>query len=101
MKGAAEKAVIATALSSFFHMSARVPPTSVIGALKAMPSIARQTMSVAMFCETAQGMTKMTAKPIVRRYNGFLPNNSEQGANASGPTPTPATNTVIVSRATS
>lgn len=61
MKGAAEKAAMGTPRSSFRHMSARVPPTRVMGAEKAMPSMVLQTMRVAMFLETAQGMMKMTA----------------------------------------
>lgn len=61
MKGAAEKAAMGTPRSSFLHKSAKVPPTRVMGAEKAMPSMARQTMRVAMFWAKAQGMTKTTA----------------------------------------
>lgn len=61
MKGAAENAAIGTPLSSFLHISASVPPTSVIGALNAVPSINRQTTNVAIFFDTAQGMMKITA----------------------------------------
>lgn len=61
MNGAAEKAAMGTPLSSFLQRSARVPPTKVIGALNAMPSIALHTIRVPMFLATAQGMTKMTA----------------------------------------
>jgi hypothetical protein len=61
MNGAAENAAMGTPLSSFLHRSASVPPTSVMGAEKAMPSMARLTSSVSMFFATAQGMTKMTA----------------------------------------
>jgi hypothetical protein len=50
-----------TPRSSFLHKSASVPPTNVIGAEKAMPSMARQTIKVPMFFETAQGMMKTTA----------------------------------------
>jgi hypothetical protein len=42
-------------------MSAKVPPTRVIGAEKAMPSSARQTSNVSMFFATAQGMTRTVA----------------------------------------
>ena len=59
--GAAEKAAMGTPRSSLRHMSARVPPTSVMGAEKAMPPMARQAMRVPMFLETAQGMMKTTA----------------------------------------
>lgn len=64
-KGAALKAAMGTPRSSVLHRSARLPPTSVIGAEKAMPSIARHTSRVAGFFATAQGMMKMTAKPRV------------------------------------
>jgi len=60
-KGAAEKAAIGTPRSSARHRSANVPPTSVIGALKAMPSMARATRRVVMFLEAAAGMMKMSA----------------------------------------
>jgi hypothetical protein len=61
MKGAAENAAMGTPRSSFRQRSARVPPTKVMGAEKATPSIARQTISVAKFLATAQGITKTTA----------------------------------------
>ena len=61
MKGAAEKAAIGIPLSSDLQRSANVPPTSVIGAEKAIPSIARATRRVAMFFATAPGMMKTTA----------------------------------------
>ena len=50
-----------TPRSSFLQRSARVPPTSVMGAENAMPSINLQTMRVPMFLETAHGMMKTTA----------------------------------------
>jgi hypothetical protein len=65
MKGLAEKAAMGTPRSSFLHKSARVPPTNVIGALNAIPSIALQTIRVPIFLETAQGMTKITASRSV------------------------------------
>lgn len=65
MKGAAEKAAMGTPRSSFLQRSASVPPTRVMGAEKAMPSIARQTISVPMLVDTAQGMMKMTASNSV------------------------------------
>lgn len=65
MKGAAEKAAMGTPRSSFLHKSARVPPTRVMGAEKAIPSIKRQTMRVPIFLETAQGMIKTTARRSV------------------------------------
>jgi hypothetical protein len=65
MKGAAEKAAMGTPRSSLRHRSARVPPTSVMGAEKAMPSIALHTMRVAMLSATAHGMMKMTANKRV------------------------------------
>jgi hypothetical protein len=65
MKGAAEKAAMGTPRSSLRHRSARVPPTSVMGAEKAMPSIALHTMWVAMLSATALGMMKMTANKRV------------------------------------
>lgn len=43
----------------------RVPPTNVIGAEKAIPSIALQTRRVPMLGATAQGMTKITARRSV------------------------------------
>ena len=61
MKGAAEKAAIGTPLSSVLHKSARVPPTKVMGAENAIPSIARQTRRVWIFGATAQGMINITA----------------------------------------
>jgi hypothetical protein len=54
-----------TPRSSLRHRSASVPPTSVMGAEKAMPSMARQTMSVATFLATAHGMMKTTATKSV------------------------------------
>lgn len=38
-----------------------MPPTSVMGAENAMPSMARHTSKVSMFWATAQGMTKIHA----------------------------------------
>ena len=64
-KGAALKAAIGTPRSSVFQRSARLPPTRVIGAEKAIPSIARHTNSVAGFFATAHGMMKTTASPRV------------------------------------
>jgi hypothetical protein len=61
MNGAAEKAAMGTPRSSLRQRSARVPPTSVMGAEKAMPSIALQTIRVPMFLATAHGMMKTTA----------------------------------------
>jgi hypothetical protein len=61
MKGAAEKAAMGTPRSSLRHRSAKVPPTNVMGAEKAMPSIALQTIRVPMFLATAHGMMKTTA----------------------------------------
>lgn len=61
MKGAAEKAAMGTPRSSFLQRSARVPPTRVMGAENAIPSMARQMSSVSMFLARAQGMMKMTA----------------------------------------
>ena len=69
MKGAAENAAMGTPRSSFFHRSASVPPTRVIGAEKARPSMARQTRRVSMFFATAQGMMKMTATRRVEPLN--------------------------------
>jgi hypothetical protein len=65
MNGAAEKTAIGTPRSSFFHKSARVPPTSVIGAEKAMPSIARHIRRVSMFSATAHGIINTTASSSV------------------------------------
>ncbi len=65
MKGAAEKAAIGTPRSSLRQRSAREPPTIVIGAENAIPSIALHTSSVPMFLETAQGITNITAKNSV------------------------------------
>jgi hypothetical protein len=61
MNGAAEKAAMGTPRSSLRQRSARVPPTSVMGAEKAMPSIALQTIRVPMFLATAHGIMKTTA----------------------------------------
>lgn len=61
IKGAALKAAMGTPRSSLRQRSASVPPTRVIGAEKAMPSMARQTRRVSMFWATAQGMMKITA----------------------------------------
>lgn len=61
MKGAALNAAMGTPRSSVLQRSARVPPTKVIGAENAMPSIVRQANKVVMFLETAQGMMKITA----------------------------------------
>ena len=65
MKGAAEKAAMGTPRSSVFHKSARVPPMMVMGAEKAIPSIARQTRRVVMLSDTAQGMMKIVATKSV------------------------------------
>ena len=61
IKGAAENAAMGTPRSSFLHISASVPPTRVMGAEKAIPSMARQTRRVPIFLATAQGMMKMKA----------------------------------------
>lgn len=61
MKGAAEKAAMGTPRSSFRHISASVPPTRVMGAEKAIPSMVLQTMRVPMFFATAHGIMKTTA----------------------------------------
>ena len=50
-----------TPRSSFLQRSASVPPTSVMGAEKAIPSMARHTSKVSILRATAQGMMKMTA----------------------------------------
>lgn len=73
MKGAAEKAAMGTPRSSLRHRSARVPPTRVMGAEKAMPSMARQTMRVPMFLATASGMMKTTAISSVLPYMTLRP----------------------------
>lgn len=65
IKGAAEKAAMGIPRSSDLHKSAKVPPTSVMGAEKAMPSIARATRRVWMFFATAPGMMKTTATKSV------------------------------------
>ena len=85
MKGAALKAAMGTPRSSVFHISASVPPTSVMGAEKAIPAIARVTRSVAMFLATAPGIVKMTASSKVLAYIGLLPTISLSGANTIGP----------------
>lgn len=54
-----------TPRSSFLHISASVPPTNVIGAEKAIPSMVLHTKSVSIFVATAQGITKMTAMSSV------------------------------------
>jgi hypothetical protein len=59
--GAAENAAMGTPRSSFLHKSARVPPTSVMGAENAMPSMARQTSRVAIFLASASGIMNTTA----------------------------------------
>ncbi|MBE3042039.1 hypothetical protein IMZ48_05540 [Candidatus Bathyarchaeota archaeon] len=46
-----------------------MPPTRVMGAEKAIPSMKRQTSSVSMFWATAQGMTKTKAKNSVVALN--------------------------------
>lgn len=61
-----------TPRSSFLHRSASVPPTRVMGAEKAMPSMARQTIRVPIFFETAQGMMKMTARKSVDPLHSVL-----------------------------
>lgn len=65
-----------TPRSSFLHRSASVPPTRVMGAEKAMPSMARQTIRVPMFCATAQGMMKTTASRSVDPLPGELAYNN-------------------------
>ena len=65
IKGAALKILIATPLSSVFHISAKLPPIKHIGALKNKPSKNLQTNNVPMFLATAQGIIKMTAAPKV------------------------------------
>lgn len=65
MNGAAEKAAIGTPLSSLLHKSANVPPTSVMGAEKAIPPIALHTSRVSMFSATAHGMMNTTARRSV------------------------------------
>lgn len=60
--GAAENAAIGTPRSSAFQRSARVPPTSVMGAENAMPSIALQTKRVWIFGARAHGIMKITAR---------------------------------------
>lgn len=75
MKGAAENAAIGTPRSSFFHRSASVPPTRVIGAEKAMPSIARQTSKVSIFLATAHGMMNITATMSVEALRQGSANN--------------------------
>jgi hypothetical protein len=56
-----------------------------MGALKAIPSMARQTISVPIFLDTAQGMTKTTASRRVLPYMSLLPTISDRGAKAMGP----------------
>jgi hypothetical protein len=70
MKGAAEKAAMGTPRSSLRQRSASVPPTRVMGAEKAMPSMVRQTRRVVMFFDTAQGTMKMTARRSVEPLVG-------------------------------
>jgi hypothetical protein len=72
MKGAAEKTAMGTPRSSFFQRSASVPPTSVIGAEKAIPSMSRQTSKVPMFFDTAQGMINTTAMNSVEALMNWL-----------------------------
>ncbi len=64
-KGAAEKAAMGTPRSSLRQRSAREPPTIVMGAENAIPSIALHTSRVPIFLETAQGITNITAKKRV------------------------------------
>jgi hypothetical protein len=85
IKGAAEKAAIGTPLSSVFHKSASVPPTNVMGAENAIPSIKRQTIRVPMFLDTAQGIMKITASRRVDPYMRRRPRTSDRGAKAIGP----------------
>lgn len=61
-----------TPRSSLRHRSARVPPTRVMGAEKAMPSMARHTSRVPMFLATAQGTMKMTAMSSVEPLDTLL-----------------------------
>ncbi|KAL7352785.1 hypothetical protein ACKS23_04691 [Histoplasma ohiense] len=85
MNGAALKVAMGTPRSSFRHMSAKVPPTSVMGALNATPAMARQTTRVAKFWATAQGIKKTTATSNVDVYTGFRPIISDMGAKTIGP----------------
>jgi hypothetical protein len=85
INGAAENAAIGTPRSSVFQRSARVPPTSVMGAENAMPSIALQTRSVWMLGATAHGIMKTTASRRVVAYTMRRPRISERGANIIGP----------------
>lgn len=70
MNGAAEKTAIGTPRSSLRQRSARVPPTSVMGAENAIPSMARHTSRVSIFFATAQGMTKTHARKRVVALKG-------------------------------
>lgn len=65
MNGAAENADIGTPRSSKRHISARVPPTNVMGAENMIPAMKRHTRSVWMFWATAQGIIKITARRSV------------------------------------
>lgn len=85
IKGAAEKAAIGIPRSSVLHKSASVPPTKVIGAENAIPSIARQTRRVPMLGARAQGMIKITARRNVLPYMTLRPRTSLRGAKAMGP----------------
>ncbi|KXS97555.1 hypothetical protein AC578_9763 [Pseudocercospora eumusae] len=101
MNGAAENAAIETPRSSFLHRSASVPPTNVMGAENAIPSIRRHTRRVPIFGASAHGMMNTTARSSVLAYMILRPRISERGANAIGPTPNPTTKSVIIRRDTS
>ena len=81
MKGAAENAAMGTPRSSFLQRSASVPPTRVIGAEKAMPSMARQTSKVSMFWATAHGMMNINATKMVEALRHILAIRRKDGAN--------------------
>lgn len=85
MNGAALNAAMGTPRSSDLHRSANVPPTKVIGALKAIPSMARAMRRVWMFGATAAGITNITAIARVLAYIRRRPRTSLRGANTMGP----------------
>ena len=68
-----------TPRSSLRQRSARVPPTRVMGAEKAIPSMARHTIRVAKFSARAQGMIKTTARNRVDTLFTFLVSDKEKG----------------------
>ena len=84
-----------------FYSRVYVPPTSVIRAENAIPSMKRHTNRVPMFCATAQGMMKMTAIRSVLAYTFRRPRISLKGAKTMGPTPKPITKSVTESSAAS